>query len=410
MIGTGLGLPRQRAEERGSRARAMDALTLVGMAEYAERPVGSLPYGQQRLVEIARALASEPRLLLLDEPAAGMNAEERTYLVERISRIRDAGITVFLVEHDIALVMGISDSVSVLDYGRLIAAGTPDEVQKNEAVIAAYLGAEHDRGRDLCETRDLLDSSEHAEPESLLAVEGLVTSYGSIEALHGVSFTVPEGEVVAVLGANGAGKTTLLETISGLLRPKAGHVTYQGADITKTAPERIVAKGLCHVPEGRQLFPSLSVQDNLLVGTAGRKRRDKTALDDEMGYVYDVFPVLGERRKQAAGTLSGGEQQMLAIGRALMGKPTLLLLDEPSMGLAPMTVERIFEALAKLNADGLTMLMVEQNAEMALSLAHRAIALQTGYVVLSGLATDLREDERVRECYLGQAQGTACVL
>jgi branched-chain amino acid transport system ATP-binding protein len=236
-------------------------------------------------------------------------------------------------------------------------------------------------------------------PEDLLVVEDLVTSYGSIEALHGVSLTVHKGMVVAVLGANGAGKSTLLHTISGIVHPNRGHVHFQGVDITHLAPEKIVTRGVCQVPEGRQLFPSLSVEDNLVVGASGR--RDRSSLADDIAYVYELFPILGERRKQEAGTLSGGEQQMLAIGRALTGHPTLLLLDEPSMGLAPLAVERIFEALAKLNQEGLTMLMVEQNAQMALSLAHNAVVLQTGNVTLSGTATILRQDDRVRASYLG---------
>ena len=188
---------------------------------------------------------------------------------------------------------------------------------------------------DLCQTRDLASSS-CAEPEDLLVVDGLITTYGSIEALHGVSFTVPKGEVVAVLGANGAGKTTLLHTVSGLLRPKAGRVTYQGADISRLAPDKIAARGLCQVPEGRRLFRELSVQDNLVVGSSGRKDWRGT-LDDDIAYVYELFPILG-RTAQAAGRHAfGGEQQMLAIGRALVGRPQLLLLDEPSMGLAPLS-------------------------------------------------------------------------
>jgi branched-chain amino acid transport system ATP-binding protein len=288
--------------------------------------------------------------------------------------------------------------VNVLDYGKLIGSGTPDVIQKDRKVINAYLGA--DRGeRDLCSTRDLVDGESCPVPENLLLVEDLVTAYGSIEALHGVSLTVPKGMVVTVLGANGAGKSTLLHTISGIVRSSSGQVVYQGANITRVAPEKIVARGLCQVPEGRQLFPTLTVEDNLVVGATGR--RDRSGLADDIAYVYELFPILGERRKQPAGTLSGGEQQMLAIGRALTGKPSLLLLDEPSMGLAPLAVERIFEALAKLNEQGLTMLMVEQNAEMALSLAHLGIVLQTGTVVLSGTATKLRQDDRVRASYLG---------
>ena len=231
-----LGLPRQRREERASRERAMRALATVGLEGRAHQPAASLPYGSQRLVEIARALASEPRLLLLDEPAAGMNASERAHLVEQIGRIHDSGITVLLVEHDIELVMGISDQVYVLDYGRLISQGRPEVVQKDTAVIEAYLGARLEHRRDLCQTRTLADGS-CPEPENLLVVEDLATSYGSIEALHGVSFAVPAGEVVAILGANGAGKSTLLHTVSGLLRPKGARSPIR-VSISPTLPPR----------------------------------------------------------------------------------------------------------------------------------------------------------------------------
>jgi ABC-type branched-subunit amino acid transport system ATPase component/ABC-type branched-subunit amino acid transport system permease subunit len=395
-----LGFPRQRAEERRSRERAMDALALVGLLDVADKPAVSLPYGRQRLVEIARALASAPRLLMLDEPAAGMNASERADLVHKIATIRDAGVTVLLVEHDISLVMGISDTVNVLNYGRLIASGSPEAVKQDKGVIEAYLGTGHAAGAGVSAGEEGARTARSAEPEIALAVEDLVAAYGSIQALHGVSISVGKGEVVAVLGANGAGKTTLLNTICGIVRPLSGTVNYLGENITSVPAEKINSRGICQIPEGRQLFPTLTVEDNLLMGASGKHDWQKGYADD-VAYVYELFPILGERRRQMAKTLSGGEQQMLAIGRGLMAQPSLLLLDEPSMGLAPLAVERIFDALGRLNSQGITMLMVEQNAEMALSLANRVAVIQTGSVVLSGESGQLRKDDRLRAAYLG---------
>ena len=267
-------------------------------------------------------------------------------------------------------------------------------------VIKAYLGRAREAAK---ETVPAEAPAAEARPaaEEALAVHDIAVSYGSIQALHGVSLTVNRGEVVAVLGANGAGKTTLLNTISGILRPSSGTISYLGEDITSVPAEKIVTRGVCQIPEGRQLFPTLSVEDNLLMGASGRREWQKGYADD-VAFVYELFPILGERRKQPAKTLSGGEQQMLAIGRGLMGRPTMLLLDEPSMGLAPLAVERIFEALARLNAEGLTMLMVEQNAEMALSLAEHVAVIQTGSVVLTGRASELKMDDRLRAAYLGE--------
>ena len=232
----------------------------------------------------------------------------------------------------------------------------------------------------------------------LLQVEGIRVAYGGIEALRGVSFDVDEGEIVTLLGANGAGKTTTLRTVSGLLRPKAGTITFEGQRIDSTAPHLMVRRGIGHVPEGRRIFPRMSVRENLTMGAYHRS----DDLSSDLDRVFELFPVLRERQSQDGGTLSGGEQQMLAIGRALMGQPRLLLLDEPSMGLAPMIVTRIFDIIREINQQGTTVLLVEQNAAQALRLANRGYVLETGEVVMSDKAAALLKNDRIREAYLGE--------
>jgi branched-chain amino acid transport system ATP-binding protein len=232
----------------------------------------------------------------------------------------------------------------------------------------------------------------------LLTIDGLRVSYGVIEALRGIDLEVDAGEIVTLLGANGAGKTTTLRTISGLLRPTAGSIMFDGQRLDTTPPHEVVALGIGHVPEGRRIFPRMSVRENLLMG-AYRRRGD---LSDDLDRVLSLFPVLKERVRQDGGTLSGGEQQMLAIGRALMGQPRLLLLDEPSMGLAPLVVQKIFEIIREINEQGTTVLLVEQNAAQALQLATRGYVLETGAIVMSDSALALVSDPRVRAAYLGE--------
>ena len=234
----------------------------------------------------------------------------------------------------------------------------------------------------------------------MLAVENLSVNYGAIRALHQVSCRVEQGEIVALIGANGAGKTTILNTISGIVPSISGSVSFEGEDITRMAAHLIVRKGICQVPEGRRVFARMSVQENLEMG--GFILTNKADIAHGIERAFTLFPRLAERRKQAARTLSGGEQQMLAMGRALMSNPRLLLLDEPSMGLAPMLVEKIFEIVVEINKTGTTIMLVEQNASMALSIAHRAYVLETGEVVLSGDAKELAENPEVRKAYLGE--------
>ncbi|WP_221767459.1 ABC transporter ATP-binding protein [Nocardioides sp. LS1] len=232
-----------------------------------------------------------------------------------------------------------------------------------------------------------------------LDVVDLDVRYGAIPALKSISFHVNEAEIVAFLGANGAGKTTTQQTISGLLRPTAGTITYRGRQINGRPAHELIEEGICHVPEGRHVFPRMSVLENLHMGAYRFSHVDPADLD----HVFDLFPRLAERRHQLAGTLSGGEQQMLAMGRALMGKPELLLLDEPSMGLAPLVVQDIFAIIEQINAEGVTVLLVEQNAAQALSIADRAYVLETGCIALEGTGRELLEDSRIREVYLGES-------
>ena len=232
----------------------------------------------------------------------------------------------------------------------------------------------------------------------MLAIEKLQVAYGKVQALWEVTLGVPDGEIVALVGANGAGKTTLLKTVSGLLRRQSGSITYDGKHIEEASPPEIVQHGLVHVPEGRKLFPEMTVIDNLLMGAFTVPPSERP---QRLERVFDIFPVLKERRKQIAGTLSGGEQQMVAIGRGLMGGPKLLMLDEPSLGLAPILVEEVFRVITEINRSGVTVLLVEQNTQNALSLAHKGFVMELGRIALSGSGSELLANSNVRKAYLG---------
>jgi len=234
----------------------------------------------------------------------------------------------------------------------------------------------------------------------MLELKDVHTYYGNIHALKGISLKVDDGEIVTLIGSNGAGKTTTLRTIQGLLRPRTGSITLNGEELTKIPAHLITSRGVSQSPEGRLIFPRMTVMENLEMGAFART--DKDGIQRDLERVFSIFPRLKERRSQKGGTLSGGEQQMLAIGRALMAKPRVLLLDEPSMGLAPILVEQIFKIIGELNQQGTTILLVEQNARMALSIAHRGYVLQTGEIRLQGLAAELRDNEEVRKTYLGE--------
>ena len=235
---------------------------------------------------------------------------------------------------------------------------------------------------------------------SMLEIEDLEVYYGAINAIKGISFNVEQGEVIALIGANGAGKTTILHTITGLVSAKRGSIRFNGKELTKTPAHKIVGMGMAHVPEGRRVFAQLSVYENLMLGAYTRK--DKAEINESLEHIYERFPRLKERLTQSAGTLSGGEQQMLAMGRALMSKPSIILMDEPSMGLSPLYVSEIFDIIQEINKSGTTVLLVEQNAKKALSIANRAYVLETGNIALSGDAHELMDNEQVKKAYLGE--------
>jgi ABC-type branched-subunit amino acid transport system ATPase component len=405
-------LPIFRGAERDRIKDTYALLETVGLPRsVSTRHAGTLPYGDQRRLEIARALALKPRLLILDEPAAGMNPSEKQGVRELIERLNADGLTVLLIDHDMRLVMGVCKRVAVLNFGKKIADGTPEEVSTDATVIKAYLGTGGERevtsapgaggvNEETAVEQAAVTSKAGREPDkAILDVDDLTVSYGAIVAVRRVSFRVAAGEVVALIGANGAGKSTILNSLSGLIRPESGTATFDGLDLTNAKASSIVRHGLVQVPEGREILARQTVLENLELATWAR--RDGASTRQQIDAVLKRFPILGERRDLSAGSLSGGEQQMLAIARGLLAKPRLLLLDEPSLGLAPQMVDEVFRAIEEIHKDGTTILLVEQNALRALAIADRAYVIETGRILLSGSGDDLLHNPAVRRAYLG---------
>ena len=381
-------------EERVAEAEGIRNLAFFdrAVADRKDDYVTVLNYADRRRVEIARAMTLRPDLLLLDEPAAGMNHSEVSEITRQIKELRDSGYTIILVEHQMPVVMGVSDRVVVVNKGQVLAQGTPQEMRVHPEVIAAYLGVQEE-----CEVLPKLSLVKN---RPLLSLKGVEAGYGPIKVLKGLDIDVYEGEIVCLLGANAAGKSTTIKTILGNVRAGAGTIEFKGERIEGWPTGRIVAHGVALVPEGRRIFPDLTVLDNLKMG--GYTTNDQAVIKRGIERAFEQFPILYERRDQKGGTLSGGEQQMLAIGRALMTEPRLLCLDEPSMGLSPILVKQVFDIVQKINQDlGTTIFMVEQNASMALNIAHRGYVLQTGRIVAADEACNLAGDEAIRAAYLG---------
>jgi ABC-type branched-subunit amino acid transport system ATPase component/ABC-type branched-subunit amino acid transport system permease subunit len=393
-----LGASALFASQRDSESAAIaeSLLAFVGYRGAMDSPAGALSHVDKRLVEIARALAVRPAVLALDEPAAGLDAAD-TALIDKVLReLAAVGIAIILVEHDMELVMGVSSHLIVLDAGAKIAEGPPHEIATSPAVREAYLGAggKAERGRErVLPARDA----------PLLTVHALSAGYGAATVVRDAALEVGDGELVAVLGANGAGKTTLMRALSGLIEPLTGEVRFLGRRIDHLAGDHIARDGLILVPEGRQVFPELSVIDNLRLGAYARGSADEGRRIEAL---LERFAALKARRYQRAGFLSGGEQQMLAIARGLMARPEVLMLDEPSLGLAPKLLEVLYDLLAELREEGTTILLVDQMATLALSVADRAYVLQSGAIRHSGSAREVGSDPALMRAYLG-ANGTA---
>ena len=387
-----LRTPGMRREEREIAALAEQRLSFFGqrlMGYRWNQPAYSLSYANRRRLEIARATATNPRLLLLDEPAAGMNPVETHEITELIGKLRtDGGYTVLVIEHDMHVVEGISDRVDRprprrQDRRGLVRAGG-DEPAGGRGVPRPPRG---DGGGGM---------SQNGGP--LLELDAVDTYYGPIHILQGLSLAVRPGELVCLLGGNASGKSTTLKTVLGIVKPRSGRVRFAGEDVTDRPTSYRIGKGMAIVPENRRLFGPMTVLENLKMGaylTGGGEPEDYER-------VYSLFPLLYERRAQLAGTLSGGEQQMVAMARALMSRPKLMLMDEPSMGLAPILVERSFEIIQQVHEAGVAVLVVEQNANVSLSIADRGYVLSTGRLVLEGKAADLLQDEGLRKAYLGR--------
>jgi branched-chain amino acid transport system ATP-binding protein len=363
----------------------------VGLGDRLGVPATALSHGEQRQLEVGVALAGRPKLLLLDEPTSGMSQEESHRMVDLIRSLRGE-VAILLVEHDMDVVFRVADRITVLVEGRVLASGAPEEVRANPDVHRAYLGE--------AEGRRLMRRGRPRLPEgrpALLRVEGLKTFYGASQVLFGIDLQVPAGSVVTLLGRNGMGKTTTVRSILGLVPPRAGRIIFQGRNVAGWPPERIAALGIALVPEGRQIFPNLTVRENLIAFGANRSgRADPWQLDR----VLHLFPPLRARLNHLGAQLSGGEQQMLAIGRALMTNPHLLILDEATEGLAPALREEIWGCLKTLNEEGQTILLIDKYVDRLLDLAHYHFILERGRVVWEGPSEALRADPTLWQRYL----------
>ena len=400
-------------------------LTRTGLADVASLPARALPLLRRKRLEVARALALKPRVVMLDEVGAGLVDSEVTELIALIHSLLDSRTAILIVEHVLRVVRECCARSMVLNFGKTLIEGPTAEILGNDQVAAVYLGTGGDRqtlaadttqatdnvvrvGAPEAETRVLapltapVTASETGTP--LLQLAGIRAGYGQARVLQGIDLTVETGQAVAILGANGAGKTTLARTITGAIAPTAGALLIAGQDVSGRPPHQIAELGVAHCMEGRRIFPTLSVEENLLIAA---RKADATTARARLAAVYDLFPILAERRTQGGTAMSGGQQQMLAIGRALMARPKLVIFDEISLGLAPIVMDKLYEALALLKKARMTMIVIEQDVDRALALADHAYVLEHGSFALSGTPRQIATDPRLRHIYIGAAEDAA---
>jgi ABC-type branched-subunit amino acid transport system ATPase component len=389
----------RRSASRPPAERVEEILDFCALRPKAAVPAGSLAVLDLKRLEVARSLATEPTVLLLDEVAAGLAGRELEAALDLIRRVHATGVTLLLVEHVERVVREVVGRVLVLDWGQAIAHGTPAQVAADPKVREVYLGESTEQSTSAKARRRVV-----AAPDTpVLEVQGLSAGYGHIVALRDVGVTLGRGEIVAVLGANGAGKSTLAGAISGMVPARAGVIRLLGQEVTSWPAHKRARLGVAHCQEGRRIFAELTVAENLSLGAPLGLAHD--ALKQRLEKVHATFPVLAERSSQAGGTLSGGQQQMLAIGRALMSEPALLVCDEISLGLAPIAISALYEALVAINANGVAILLIEQNAHRSLELADRAYVLSRGRVSYSGSTSDLLHEANLDEAYFGHENG-----
>jgi branched-chain amino acid transport system ATP-binding protein len=399
--------------------RALELLDFVGIARLAHEPGGNLSFGQRKLLELASLLVADPAILLLDEPTGGVNPTLIGHLADRIRDLNADGKTILVVEHNMEFVMSLCSRITVLRAGTALISGTPEEVRADPAVLDAYLGGEDDASTQ----RELADEAAHApalsvtpvrrererlgESTSLLSLRGVTAGYGGGDILKDVTLEVPRGSITCVVGPNGAGKSTLMATISGLLRPRLGEITFDGQSISGNSPKDILTRGLSQIPQAHSLFGDMTVRENVEMGAF--TVTDRALVRQRLRAVEELYPIVRDRAEEKAGSLSGGQQRLVEFARCLMLDPSLIMLDEPSMGLDPQTRQMVFEMIQLMNQQGKTILLVEQNARAGLKLSTYGVVLENGVVRLTGSGQEVLEHPEIGALYLGGAvtAGTA---